>query len=226
MNYIKNKQGVLIIAFDGEHLFYNVDEDFDGDDLNDMSSIPIEHLDIDNNGGLKLFTLLEYQMELGVLSDIDEVLHSIKLNIPYLSSLIDDYNSTIVALNKRVVLLVEEGSGPASSWTDRLYLNEDGFTIRSSRKGNESASEIIENYGLGNNEYWDQIQANGEFVEQSFPNIKSGEDLYKGIMEILTNEAQWNMKEEDINWQLIINNLVSNSSTEKIGLALKNISSN
>lgn len=226
MNYIKNKQGVLIIAFDGEHLFYNIDVDFDGDDWNDMSSIPIEYLDINNNGGLKLFTLLEYQKELGVLADIDEVVHSIKLNIPYLSSLIDSYNSTIVELENRIILLEEEGSGPASSWTDRLYLNDDDFTIRSSRKGNESASEIIDYYGLGNNEYWDQIQANGEFVDQSIPNIKSGEDLYKGIMEILTNEAQWNMKKEDINWQLIINNLVSNSATEKIGLALKNISSN
>jgi hypothetical protein len=223
---IKDNNGKIILAYVGPILFYNTSEQEDEEfDIEDWSSIPFEHLDINNNGGLKLFTLLEYQKELGVLTDIDEVVHSIKLNIPYLSTLIDDYNSTIVELENRIILLEEEGSGPATSWTDRLYLNDDGFKIQSSRKGNESASEIIDYYGLGNNEYWDQIQANGEFIEQSIFNIKSGEDLYKGIIELLTNEEQWNIKEEDINWQLIINNLVAKSAMEKIGLELKKICS-
>lgn len=215
------------MAYDGQILYYNTSEVDDEEfDIEDWSSIPIEHLDINNNGGLKLFTLLEYQKELGVFADIYEVVHSIKLKIPYLSSLIDDYNSAIVEIGKRIVLFEEEGSGPASSWTDRLYLYDDDFTIRSSRKSNESASEIIEYHGLGINEYWDQIQANGEFIEQSISNIKSGEDLYKAIIKILTSQEQWNIKEEDINCQLIINNLVANSATEKIGLELKNICSN
>ena len=228
MIVIKDINGKIILAYDGPLLYYNTsEEDEEEFEIDGLNSIRIEYLDINDSGGLKLYTLLEYQKELGVFTDIEQVVQSIKENIPYLSRLLDDYYSSIAALNKRIVLLEVEGSGPASSWSTILYLiDETGhFTLESSRKRNESASEIVEYYGLGNNEYWNQIQANGEFVQQQISNIKSGEDLFNGIIEILANEEHWNIKEENIKWQLIINNLVANSSTHKIGLELKNICS-
>lgn len=229
MILIKDINGKIILAYDGQILYYNTsEEDEEEFKIEDLNSIPIDYLDTNNSGGLKLFTLLEYQKELGVFTDVEQVVQSIKDNIPYLSRLIDDYYSSIAALNKRLVLLDEEGSGPASSWSAILYLIDKGshFTIVSSRKAYESASEILEFYGLGNNEYWNQIQANGEFVQQQISNLKSGEDLFKGIIEILADEEHWNIKEENIKWQLIINNLVTNSLTQKIGEELKNICSN
>ncbi len=118
-----------------------------------------------------------------------------------------------------------EGSGPASSWIDYLYIlyGNSSFDLCSSRKGYLSASEIIDYYGLEENEYWDQIQANGEFIEENILEIKTVNELQDCIISILTNEEKWNMREADIDWREIIDVLLHHMATYKLGIELKSM---
>jgi hypothetical protein len=79
------------------------------------------------------------------------------------------------------------------------------------------ASEIIEYYGFEDNEFWDQIQSNGEFFEMGIDYIKTGEHLYNGVVSILTNEELWNMRKEEIPWQHILDSLLNDNRTKAIG---------
>lgn len=220
MKYIKEKSGNIVLAFDNENLYYNTHEVNEDSKLEE--TISFAQLRLGGNGGLKLRTILDFQEELEIIADIDYVVSEIKQNIPVLSELIQKHEDSIVLLNNRIVLLELESSGHASAWKDYLYLvkENDSFILFSSRKALLSASDIIEYYGLCENEYWDQIQVNGEFIEQCFANITSPQMLYDAVNGILASD-QWMMKTEDVDWKSIIEVLLKNKHTNQIGIELK-----
>ena len=226
MEYIKDKSGTIVLAFDGDNIYYHFQEPDNNPEPD--QSISIEHLSIENNGGLKLYTILDLQVELDIITDKNDIVRNIKKNIPYLAHLIKEHEAIISAINDRIVLMEMEGSGPASSWIDYLYILYDNssFDLCSSRKGYLSASEIIDYYGLEENEYWDQIQANGEFIEENILEIKTVNELQDGIISILTNEEKWNMREADIDWTTIVDVLLHNKATHMLGIELKSLIAN
>ena len=136
--------------------------------------------------------------------------------------MIHEYEDSIALLSKRIVLLELEGSGQASSWKDYIYLivDSDSISLCSSRKGFLYASEIIQLYGLGENEYWDQIQVNGEFIEQSFSQITSSQVLYDAVNAILSSD-QWKMKTDEVDWKSLIEVLIQNTHANQMGIELK-----
>lgn len=220
MEYIKDKLGAVVLAFDNENLYYNTHE-LDKDSRLE-ECIGFAQLRLGGNGGLKLRTILEFQEELGIITDIDYVLNDIKQTTHILSEIIHEYEDSISSLNNRIVLLEMEGSGHASVWKDYLCLivENDSLTIYSSRKGALTASEIIEYYGLGENEYWDQIQVNGEFIEQCFSQITSSQVFCDTVNAILTSD-QWMMKPDEVDWKSIVEVLLSNTCTNQMGIELK-----
>jgi len=223
MEYIKDKSGTIVLAFDGDNLFYHLQEP--DNDSEPEQSISTEHLSIANNGGLKLFTILDLQEELDIITDKNYIVKKIKKNIPYLAHLIKEHEAIISSINDRIVLMEMDGSGPASSWMDYLYIvySNNSFDLCSSRVVYLSASEIIDYYGLEENEYWDQIQANGEFIEENILEIKTVNELHDGIISILTNEEKWNMKEAEIDWREIVDELLLHNATHKLGIELKSM---
>ena len=65
MILIKDINGKIILAYDGPILYYNTsEEDEEEFEIDGLNSIRIEYLDINDSGGLKLYTLLEYQKKL------------------------------------------------------------------------------------------------------------------------------------------------------------------
>ena len=173
MEYIKDKPGKIVLAFDSDNLYFHSQEPDEDSDFDD--SISIEQLKVENNGGLKLYTILDLQEELDIISDTKYIIKIIKKSIPHLAQIISEHEKSISSLEERIVLLEMEGSGPASAWMDYLFLNDFNktFDLCSSRKGYLSASEIIEYYGRGDAEYWDQIQAKGELFIQEISDTTS-----------------------------------------------------
>lgn len=226
MEYIKEKSGTIVLAFDGDNLYFHSQEPDEDSDLDE--SISIEQLKVENNGGLKLYTILDLQRELDIVSDTTYIIRKIKKSLPSLAQIIEEHEASISSLKKRIVLLEMEGSGPASACMDYVYLVKDSNTIDliSSRKDYLSASEIIEYYGLGENEYWDQLQANGEFIVNEIADIETAQELYDGIVSLLNNGEQWNLNEDDINWIKITNVMLHNKVTHKLGIELKSLISN
>ena len=226
MEYIKDNSGKIVLAFDGNNLYFHSQEPDEDSDFNE--SISIEQLKVENNGGLKLYTILDLQEERDIISDTKYIINKIKKTIPYLAQIISEHEESISSLEERIVLLEMEGSGPASAWMDYLFLNDSNktFDLCSSRKGYLSASEIIEYYGLGDEEYWDQIQANGEFFIEDILEIKNGKELHDGIVLLLENEEQWNIMKDDIDWEIIVDVLFHNKATLKLGIELKSLISN
>ncbi len=223
MEYIRDKSGNIVLAFDGDNLYYYTKVLDKSSDLDE--SISIEQLRIENNGGLKLFTILRYQEELGVISDRDFLITRIKESISFLARIITEHEKSISSLNNRIILEEMEGSGQVSAWLDCLCLidNNKSFDLCRFRKDYLSASEIIEYYGLGENEYWDQIQANGEFLEYAISDIKNSTQLYDAIILIIKRENQSKMTVTDANWKTIINALLLNKETQNLGKGLESI---
>ena len=227
MQYIKDNSGKVVLAFDGNNLYFNSQEQDSDSDSEMDESISLEKLRLVNNGGLKLNTILEYQKELAIISDTKDILKKIISSIPHLSEILVQHEKACKSINRRIVLLEREFSGPAFSGRIRLCLDgHDMFDLYSSTKGNLSASERIEYYGLDSNDYWDQIQATGEFFEHTISKIKTARELHEGIITILTKAEQWNMKEDEIEWKIIIDALLSNKATCKMGIELQSISTN
>jgi len=226
MEYIKDKSEKIVLAFDDGNLYFHSQEPDEDSDFD--KSISIEQLKVENNGGLKLYTILDLQEELDIISDKKYVIKKIKNTIPPLAQIISEHEESISLLNKRIVLLEMKVSGPASSGMSYLFLVDGNkiFDLCSSHRGYLSASEIIEYYGLGENEYWDQIQANGEFFERTITDIESVKDLHDGIVLLLQNEEQWNIMEDDIDWAKIVDVLFHNKATLKLGIELKSLISN
>lgn len=223
MEYIKDKSGKIVLAFDGEDLYYHSQEPDEDSDLDE--SISIEQLRVENNGGLKLYTIIELQEELDIISDTKYIITKIRKTIPHLAQIMSEHEKSISSLKKRIVLLEMEVSAPASAGMSYLFLvgGNKTFDLCSSHRGYLSASEIIEYYGLGENEYWDQIQANGEFIEEIITDIETVKDLQDGIVLLLKNEEQWNIVEDEINWVRIVNALLDNKNTYKLGIELKSM---
>jgi len=188
-------------------------------------SISIEQLRVENNGGLKLYTIIELQEELDIISDTKYIITKIRKTIPHLAQIISEHEKSICSLKKRIVLLEMEVSAPAPAGMSYLFLvgGNKTFDLCSSHRGYLSASEIIEYYGLDENEYWDQIQANGEFIEEIITDIETVKDLHDGIVLLLKNEEQWNIEEDEINWVRIVNALLDNKNTYKLGIELKSM---
>ena len=226
MDFIKDKSGKIVLAFDGDNLYFHSQEPDEDSDFKE--SISIEQLKVENNGGLKLYTILDLQEERDIISDTNYIINKIKNTIPYLAQIISEHEESISSLEERIVLLEMEGSGPASAWMDYLFLNDSNqtFDLCSSRKGYLSASEIIEYYGLGDEKYWDQIQANGEFFIEEILEIKNGKELHDVIVLLLENEEQWNIMKDDIDWAKIVDVLFHNKATLKLGIELKSLISN
>jgi hypothetical protein len=220
MEFIKDKSGVVVLTLDNENLYYRTIEVFEDSEFEEV--ISLDQLRLGGNGGLKLMTTLNFQEELEIITDQDFVVNEIKKNMSCLSELINDYEVSIATLNQRMTLAELEASGQASAWKDFIYLVEENksFTLCCSRKGFLSASEIIESYGLGENEYWDQIQVNGEFIEQCFSPITSAQVLYDVVTAILTNNEQWTMKIDEIDWKSIIEVLLNHKATYQLGIEL------
>jgi len=223
MEYIKDKSGEIVLAFDGENLYYHSQEPDEDSDLDE--SISIEQLRVENNGGLKLYTIIELQEELDIISDTKYIITKIRKTIPHLAQIISEHEKSICSLKKRIVLLEMEVSAPAPAGMSYLFLvgGNKTFDLCSSHRGYLSASEIIEYYGLDENEYWDQIQANGEFIEEIITDIETVKDLHDGIVLLLKNEEQWNIEEDEINWVRIVNALLDNKNTYKLGIELKSM---
>jgi len=223
MEYIKDKSGKIVLTFDGENLYYHSQEPDEDSDLDE--SISIEQLRVENNGGLKLYTIIELQEELDIISDTKYIITKIRKTIPHLAQIISEHEKSICSLKKRIVLLEMEVSAPAPAGMSYLFLvgGNKTFDLCSSHRGYLSASEIIEYYGLDENEYWDQIQANGEFIEEIITDIETVKDLHDGIVLLLKNEEQWNIEEDEINWVRIVNALLDNKNTYKLGIELKSM---
>jgi len=226
MEFIKDKSGKIVLAFDGDNLYFHSQEPDEDSDFDE--SISIEQLKVENNGGLKLFTILYLQEELDIISDTKYIIKKIKKTIPYLAQIISEHEESISSLEERIVLLEMEVSGPASSGMSYLCLvvGNKIFDLYSSHRGYLSTSEIIEYYGLGDAEYWDQIQANGEFFKEEISEIKNGKELHDGIVLLLENEEQWNIMKDDIDWAKIVDVLFHNKATLKLGIELKSLISN
>jgi hypothetical protein len=225
MEKVYNSQGILIFLVDDEFLYYR--SQIDSNEIFPDDSIRLSQLDIDNNGPFKLLTLLQFLEETEVIDSVDEIMNDIIRDSATLGKLIRKYQEQIAVFDNRVVLHESESSGPASAWRDYLYLTEENqfFTLNSSRKGLQSASEIIEYYGFGDNDYWDQIQANGEFIVESIL-VRNGKDLFDAIALAFENEEQWNGMNDVIDWATIVDVLLDNKSTLKLGIELKSLFTN
>lgn len=226
MEYIKDQSGKTILAFDDENLYFRSQEPDENSELDE--SISIEQLRVENNGGLKFYTILGLQKELNIISDTKYIITKIKKTVPYLAQIISEHEKSISLLKKRIVLLEMELSGPVSSGMLYLFLvgSNKKIDLCSSHRGYISAAEIIEYYGLGENEYWDQIQANGEFFEKTITDIATAKDLHDGIVLLLENVEQWNIKKEHIDWTEIVSALLYNKPTHKLGIELKSLITN
>jgi len=226
MQYIQDKSGKTILAFDGDNLYFRSQEPDEDSELDE--SISIEQLRVENNGGLKFYTILGLQKELNIISDIKYIITKVKKTVPYLAQIILEHEKSISLLKKRIILLKMEVSGPASAGMLYLFLlgSNKTFDLCSSSRGYISAAEIIEYYGLGENDYWDQIQANGEFIEERISSIKNAKELREGIVLCLKTNEQWNHIKIEINWSEIVITLLQNKLTHKLGLELKSINTN
>ena len=68
MDFIKDKYGKIVLAFDGDNLYFHSQEPDEDSDFKE--SISIEQLKVENNGGLKLYTILDLQEERDIISEI------------------------------------------------------------------------------------------------------------------------------------------------------------
>jgi hypothetical protein len=217
MTIFTNDVGRIIIALDDRYLYFNSIEP--DDNSIPSSSIPLNDLLDDHNGDMKLLTILNLQVELDLVSDFDSFKKEFFNKSTLFRRVIENHQIVLDRLNERTIILEIEKSGPASSFNLLLFLrcDEHEFELVSSRDPYLLASEIIEYYGFEDNEFWDQIQSNGEFFEMGIDYIKTGEHLYNGVVSILTNEELWNMRKEEIPWQHILDSLLNDNRTKAIG---------
>ena len=234
MEFIKDKTQTIVMALDDNELYYFDQEPDEFSELNETEimnlfingeceSILYEQLKDDSDGWLKLETIIELQEEMDIISNVDYIINEIKNKSLFLAKIITEYEKSIAFLSDRIVLLEIEGSGSASAWMDFLFLVEGNntFDLCSSRKGYFSASEKIEYFGLGEHEYWNQTQANGEFIEDEITDIKTVKELHDGIVLLLKNDEQWNLNEDEIDWVTIVDVLLHNKATHKLGVELR-----
>lgn len=223
MDFIKDKAGKVVLAFDADSLYFHSQEP--DEDSEFENSITIHQIRDENNGVLKLFTLLDLQEELDIISDKNFIVSKIRQLIPQVSHSISKHEEFVSNLANRIILLKLEFSGPASGGISCLFLDggDKRYDLSISNRPYLSASEILEYYGLGENEYWDQIQANGEFIESTIPDIETGKELYNGIALLLKNDENWNLEEHKINWVEISETLMNNHKTSQLGTELKSI---
>jgi len=223
MDFIKDKAGKVVLAFDADSLYFHSQEP--DEDSKFENSITIHQIRDQNNGVLKLFTILDLQKNLDIISDKNYVVSKIRQVIPQLSLSISEHEKLVSSLAERIILLEKEFSDPASGGITCLFLEggDKGYELSISNRPYLSASEILEYYGLGENEYWNQIQANGEFVESTIPDIETGKELYNAIVLLLKNDENWNLEENKINWLEISETLMNNLKTSQLGTELKSI---
>lgn len=217
MDYFKDGLGRVIIAIDHTALYYNLCKP-DGNEI-PTCSITLENLHIENNGGMKLFTIIELQVEIGIVSELDLFVIELCNWSTFLNKIISSHQSIVERLYDRLILLERQASGPVSGYRDLLYVTfeEQGFNLESSIASNLLPTEIIEYYGLGENDFWDQVQANGEFIEEEIRNIKLVEDFFNAVNSILTNKKQWDIPEKKIPWRKIIEALLMEDNTKTLG---------
>jgi hypothetical protein len=82
MQYIQDKSGKTILAFDGDDLYFRSQEPDENSELDE--SISIEQLRVENNGGLKFYTILGLQKELNIICGENEYWDQILLPPPNL----------------------------------------------------------------------------------------------------------------------------------------------
>jgi hypothetical protein len=222
MNIINDGNGMSFLAFDNENLYYNIEGPEPNAEFD--PSIPLTLLSADNNGGLKLHILLEHFENLGKISSPNDVVVNLK-TYPYWFEILSDYENQLEYLNNRIVLLNMEIDGPDITGTFYLYLigGPNEYELCTSDKTNLSADEIITYYGFGDCDFWNEIQANGEFISETIPGIKNGYDLHKAILNILMNVNEYFTNSGGIKWDDIIQVLMLNTNTKNIGAELKSL---
>ena len=232
MEYIKDKTGDIVLAVDEKNLYYLSEdpEEYSELDENEVKQLfldgetaSIEIVYLKDDSGYKLLTLLKLQEEMGLVDEKEYVFEQLQKINPFWNQVITSYFECLNSLSKRIILMELDGNGPTSSWNDILSLFSDGesFDLYSYRDGSLSASEIIEYYGFEDSEFWDFSLANGEFIEGQKNDLKSANELYDGIVTLLGNCEQWDIPECDIDWNTIIDVLLQDEKTLKIGLELK-----
>jgi len=234
MDYIKNIKGEIVIAIDDTKLYYlfsNAEEysELNEEEIkslfinNETAYLELKYLQYDN--GYKFSTILDLLIERELITKADNISEKIKRTNHIWNQLIANYEESVHILSNRIVLLEMEGSGPASAWNDTLFLigNEEKFDLCSTRLGYLSAVERIEYYGLKDSEYWDSILVNGESIEGEIDDIKSAEILQNGIVSLLGNDEQWDISENKIDWRLILNSMLEDERTKKLGAELESI---
>jgi hypothetical protein len=95
---IKDKSGTIFFASDGDNLYYHSQESDGDSDL--CESISIEQLRVENNGGLKLFTIIELRNELDITFNTKYIITIIRKTISHLDQIISDHEVLISSLKK------------------------------------------------------------------------------------------------------------------------------
>ena len=103
MTYFKDGTGRIIIALDDCYLYFNRNEP---DDISiPESSISLDHILDDYNGGLKLLTILNLQVELNLISDLDGFKKEVCEKSALLRQVIENHHIVLDKLNERTIVL-------------------------------------------------------------------------------------------------------------------------
>lgn len=225
MKIIRNKKNQIVIGVTESDIHY-YDYELDGHKQEEQiiffkenaTSLSFDYI---KDNVFRLSTILLLQVELGNLNnDYLEFTKDVLKKYTVEWEIIIDRMDMVPY---EITLYDKEGAGPASSWRDKLYMTkeQDSFFLTSTREPYLSASEIIDYYGLEDDAFWDVVLDNGEMIETNSEVIVNAQDLIKNIKTILANTEQWDIPEDRIDWTIIIEILISNNSTRRIGKELK-----
>ena len=229
IKYIRNKKNQIVIGISDNEIFYlnnqlekQKQEEQSIFFIKNSSSLLIDYI---KDCAFRLSTILLLQEELENIDNdyLGYIEEEIKNYSKEWKIIIDRINT----MPYEIILFEKEASGHASAWSDKLYIScENGlFTLISTRKHYLSASEIIQYYGLEDEdwEFWNRTLDNGEMIVLCNQEVENAQNLIDNIIYILTNEEQWHIEEDEIDWKYIAEKLITNHETESIGNDLLNI---
>ena len=161
MKIIRNNKNQIVIGVTKSEIYY-YDYELEGIKQEEQINFFEENtsllsIDYIKNSVFRLTTILLLQVE---LNNIDNN------NLGFIKEELKKYNKDWVTIIDRmdmvpyeIILYDREGAGPASSWRDKLYITKEksSFFLTSTREPYLSASEIIDYYGLEDDEFWDIV---------------------------------------------------------------------
>ena len=225
MKIIRNKKNQIVIGVTDHYLYYLTSElesikdeeqiSFFKENANSLS------INLIKDNCYRLITILNLQIE---YENIDEVEY--KYIIEEIKNYSNEWKEIIQGINFspfEIILLEDSSSSMFSSTNDKLYISKEknSFNLTSCREPNLSAYEIIEYFGLDHGYFWDVTLDSGEMIVFNSEDIENAQDLNENIKYILTNEEQWDIPEDKIDWTTIIEVLIKNDETESIGKELQ-----